>query len=180
MSSSVEQLKKTARRPDVHQFRVTGVMMQYYAVCERELWFYLQDISIDRDNEHIHHGTRVDESAFAESRESVNLGMIIPDLLEDGRVVEIKPSSDGPNDGRELQLYYYLWYFKHILGTEREGTLIYPTENKRETVTLTADIEKRVEDAIEDIYDLREQPSPPPLEEKPFCTACAYQDFCWV
>ena len=112
---------------------------QYYAVCKRELWFYLQDVDIDKENEHIHRGTRVDETAFAERRESVHLGMIVPDLLENGRVAEIKPSSDGPGAGRELQLYYYLWYFKHILGTEREGVLIYPTENKRETVTMRID-----------------------------------------
>jgi CRISPR-associated exonuclease Cas4 len=180
MSNPVEKLKKTARNPDCHLFRVTGVMMQYYAVCKRELWFYLQDVDIDKENKHIHRGTRVDETAFAERRESVHLGMIVPDLLENGRVAEIKPSSDGPEAGRELQLYYYLWYFKHILGTEREGVLIYPTENKRETVTLTGSDEDRVEDVIEDIYELREQASPPPLEEKPFCTACAYQDFCWV
>lgn len=180
MSNPVELLKETARNPDQHAFRVTGVMMQYFAVCKRELWFYLRDISIDKDNEHIHRGTRVDETAFAGRRESVNLGMIVPDLLDNGRIAEIKPSSDGPGEGRELQLYYYLWYFKHVLGTERDGVLIYPTENKRETVTLTASDEERVEDVIREIYDLRDQSSPPPLEEKPFCSACAYHDFCWV
>lgn len=180
MSNPVEKLKETARDPGCHAFRVTGVTMQYYAVCKRELWFYLQDVSIDRENEHIHRGTRVDETTFADSRESVNLGMIVPDLLENGRVAEIKPSSDGPGEGRELQLYYYLWYFKHVLDAEREGVLIYPTENKRETITLTESDENRVENVIRDVYELRERSSPPPLEEKPFCTACAYQDFCWV
>lgn len=155
-------------------------MMQYYAVCERELWFYLQDVDIDRENEHVHRGTRVDETAFAERRESVNLGMVAPDLLENGRVAEIKPSSDGPGAGCELQLYYYLWYFEHVLGTEREEVLIYPTENERETVTLTERAENRVENAIAGVYELRERSSPPPLEEKPFCDACAYRDFCWV
>lgn len=180
MSNPVEKLKETARDPNRHSFRVTGVMMQYYAVCKRELWFYLQDVSIDEENEHVHRGTRVDETAFADERESVNLGMIAPDLLEDGRVAEIKPSSGGTGDGRELQLYYYLWYFEHVLGSERDGVLIYPTENKRETVTLTESDEDRVENAIRHIHELRTRSSPPPLEEKPFCAACAYQDFCWV
>lgn len=180
MSHAVSELKQTAREPDYHQFRVTGVMMQYYAVCKRELWFYLQDISIDKSNIHIHQGTRVDEKTFENDRESLHFGMIVPDLLEDGRVAEIKPSSDGLAEGRTLQLYYYLWYFKHILGVERDGVLIYPTENKREELTLTPEAENWVEEAIADIFTLREQESPPPLEEKPFCSACAYHDFCWV
>lgn len=180
MPNPVDELKRTARNPNCHDFRVTGVMMQYYEVCKRELWFYLQQISIDKENEHIHHGTRVDETSFTEDRQSVQLGMIAPDLLDNGRVAEIKPSSGGLADGRELQLQYYLWYFKHILDTEREGVLLYPTENKREEVTLTPEVEARVENAIVDIYEFKERESPPPLEEKPYCSACAYHDFCWV
>lgn len=108
MSCAVAELKQTAREPDYHQFRVTGVMMQYYAVCKRELWFYLQDVSIDKSNTHIHHGTRVDEQTFDDDCESLRFGMIVPDLLEDGRVAEIKLSSDGLAEGGTLQLYYYL------------------------------------------------------------------------
>lgn len=74
--------------------------------------------------------------------------MIVPDLLEDGRVAEIKPSSDGLAEGRRLQPYYYLWYSKHILRVERDGVFIYPSENKREEITLTTEAENQVEEAI--------------------------------
>jgi len=75
-------------------FRVTGVMMQYYYVCERELWFESRNVEIDRENASVARGTRVDESSYGErSQENLRLGMIALDLLEDGRVVEVKPSS---------------------------------------------------------------------------------------
>jgi CRISPR-associated exonuclease Cas4 len=59
----VEMLLRSARDEAVDErFHVTGVMMQYYEVCERELWF-ASHLEIDRDNAAIVRGTQVDESA---------------------------------------------------------------------------------------------------------------------
>ncbi|NNC25106.1 Dna2/Cas4 domain-containing protein, partial [Salinisphaera sp. USBA-960] len=67
----------TARGAPVDEpFRVTGVMMQYYHVCERELWFESRNLEIDRENAAVVRGTRVDETAYDEKRENLHLGMI--------------------------------------------------------------------------------------------------------
>lgn len=176
----VEELLASARheaRSD--SFRVTGVMMQYYAVCERELWFLSRDIEIDRGNPAVVRGTEVDENAYGERRESYGIdGMIALDLLEDGRVVEVKPSSEIV-EGARLQLLYYLWYLKHVVGIEKEGVLAHPRERRRETVQLTEKHEDRVESAIRGIHTIVSRDTPPEAEEKPFCDSCAYHDFCW-
>ena len=89
----VDRLLATARGEPVDEpFRVTGVMMQYYYVCERELWFESRNLEIDRENPTVVRGTRVDDTAYSDKRENLHLGMISFDLLDDGRVVEIKPS----------------------------------------------------------------------------------------
>jgi len=49
-------------------FRVTGVMMQYYFVCERELWFLSRNVEIDRSNPNIVRGTRVDDESYERRR----------------------------------------------------------------------------------------------------------------
>lgn len=160
-------------------FRVTGVAMQYYAICERELWFYHNDIEIDRETPAIVRGTHVDETAYGEQRRNVTIdGTISIDLLDDGRVVEVKPSSSLV-EGAKLQLLYYLWYLKHVAGVEKDGVLAYPSERSRESVELTPENEQRVEEAIRGIHDVVTCDSPPAAEEKPFCDSCAYYDFCW-
>lgn len=76
------------------KFRVTSVMMQYYVVCKRELWFLSRDVEIDRDTVSVVRGTNVDDSAYGEKRRSMSIdGTIALDLLDDGRVVEVKSSS---------------------------------------------------------------------------------------
>lgn len=176
----VDRLLRSARDESVtSEFRVTGVMMQYYFVCERELWFLTRNIEIDRDNPNIVEGTHVDETAYQNERRNVTIdGTISLDVMEDGTVLEVKPSSTL-TEPAEMQLLYYLWYLDRIVGIEREGVLAHPTEREREKVELTEENAKRVEDAIRGIHEIVTKESPPPAEEKPFCEACAYHDFCW-
>lgn len=161
------------------EFRVTGVMMQYYFVCKRELWFLSRDIEIDRENVSIVRGTRVDETSYSEKKRSMQIdGTIAIDLLDDGRVVEVKPSSKL-NEPARMQLSYYLWYLKHVVGVEKEGVLAHPRERRREPIELTEDRERKVEDAIRGIHSVITRETPPTAEEKPYCSSCAYHDFCW-
>ncbi|WP_267195305.1 CRISPR-associated protein Cas4 [Halegenticoccus tardaugens] len=154
-------------------------MMQYYEMCTRELWFAAHDVDIDRENRHIMRGTRVDKQSYAENSESIQIhGTIAPDLLDDGRIVEVKPSS-GSSGGR-LQLLYYLWYFKHKLGIDTTGVLAVPRERTRETVELTPDAEDRVETALHEIRAIIKRDTPPAFEKKPYCGSCAYRDFCQI
>jgi CRISPR-associated exonuclease Cas4 len=163
----------------VEEFRVTGIMMQYYAVCHRELWFESRDIEIDRDRASIVRGTNVDEQAYSDKRQSVSIdGTIVIDVLDDGTVMEVKPSSSMVEPAR-LQLLYYLWYLKHVVGVERDGVLAHPTERRRESVELTLEAEQQVEEAIRGVYDVIGEETPPEAERKPFCDSCAYHDFCW-
>ncbi|SEL42586.1 CRISPR-associated protein Cas4 [Haloferax larsenii] len=176
----VARLLRTAKTEAVDDpFRVTGVMMQYYLVCERELWFHSRQVEIDRENTAIVRGTHVDETAYSEKRRQVSIDSTIAiDVLDDGRVMEVKPSS-ALVEPAKLQLQYYLWYLKHVAGVEKSGVLAHPTERRREVVELTAKAEQRVEAAIREIYEIVRSDSPPPASEKPVCESCAYHDFCW-
>jgi len=176
----VEKLLRSARDEAVtEEFHVTGVMMQYYEVCKRELWFESRDIEIDRNNPSVVRGTHVDETAYDDKRRNLSIdGRISPDMLDDGRIVEVKPSSTLVEPAR-LQLLYYLWYLDRVTGVEKEGVLAHPKERKRESVELTEEAVERVEEAIRGVHDVVRQDSPPPAEEKPYCESCAYHDFCW-
>ncbi len=180
-SDPVTRLLATARGDAIENpFRVTGVMMQYYFVCKRELWFESRDLEIDRENVNVVRGTRVDESSYSErGQENLRLGMVSLDLMEDGRVVEVKPSSSLTEPAR-MQLSYYLWYLERVADVKRDGVLAHPTERKREVVELTAERVEKVESAIRGIHGVVSNESPPEAEEKPYCESCAYHDFCWV
>jgi len=169
--------RNSHREPTV---RITGLMVQYYVVCERELWFMSRGIDIDRDAVNIQRGTYVDENSYRDRRNSFQVnGRIALDIVDSGEVMEVKVSSKMEEPAR-MQLLFYLWYLDRILDIERDGVLAYPKERSRERLTLTDEHAEKVEDAILGIIDTVERNAPPPLEKKPVCEACLYQDICWM
>lgn len=155
-------------------------MVQYYEVCERELWFMSRGLDIDRDAANIRRGTHVDETSYRDLRESFQInGRIAIDVLDSGEVMEVKASSSLEEPAR-LQLLYYLWYLEEVLDIEKEGVLAYPTERERERVSLTDETRSRIEEVLRGVIEVVESETPPPLEKKPVCEACLYQDICWM
>ena len=173
----IERERSPHRNPQV---RITGLMVQYYHVCKRELWFMSRGIDIDRGTANIRRGTHIDETSYRDKRRSFQInGRIALDILDSGEVMEVKASSSLEKPAR-MQLLYYLWYLDRILNIQRDGVLAYPAERKREEVNLTEDNATAVEETICGIIDVVESDTPPELDKKPYCDSCLYQDICWL
>lgn len=159
---------------------VTGLMVKYYHTCHRELWFYMNDIDVDRSKTGIMHGSDIDERSYSGKRRRVFIdGTIAIDVLDDDTVVEVKRSSRMEEAGI-MQLKYYLWYLKTHKGVEMDGEMAYPKERKRTRVELTAEDETTIEEIVTEIERIGQRERPPEPERKPFCDSCAYYDLCWV
>ncbi|WP_280535781.1 CRISPR-associated protein Cas4 [Halopenitus sp. POP-27] len=181
MSISVDEYVAAERDPARNpQTRITGLMVQYYHVCRRELWFMSRDIDIDRETTNIQRGTHVDETSYQGSRKSFQIdGRIQLDVLDSGDIMEVKVSSALEKPAR-MQLLFYLWYLREIHNIEKDGVLAYPTERSREQVELNAETTAQIEATIEGILDTVAAETPPALEKKPYCDSCLYQDICWM
>lgn len=177
----IEELIERERTPHREpRVRITGLMVQYYHVCKRELWFASRGLDIDRGSANIRRGTHIDETSYRDKRRSFQInGRIALDMLDSGEVMEVKASSTLEKPAR-MQLLYYLWYLDRILDIERDGVLAYPTERTREEVELTDENVTAVEDTIRGIIEVVEADTPPELEKKPYCDSCLYQDICWL
>lgn len=174
LTDSVKNNSKTT------DFKVTGISIQYATICKRELWFYLHGVDINRENPHISTGSDVDSRFYNDADTRIIDSMIAPDILEDGRIVEVKPSSTEKSNASENQLLYYLWYLKHFYGIDRTGVLAYPTERKRDSIRLTQEKEERIKKLIEVVYEMYSAEEPPKFNPKEVCNSCAYKDFCQV
>ncbi len=177
----VEEYIKAERAPHREpEVGITGLMVQYYHVCRRELWFMSRGIDIDRSTANIVRGTHTDETSYRDKRQSFQInGRIQIDVLDDGDIMEVKVSSSS-EEPPKIQLLYYLWYLDRILDIERTGVLAFPRERTRETVTLSQENVSAVEETIVGVIETVREDSPPPLEKKPYCESCLYQDLCWV
>lgn len=164
---------------NVISMRVTGVMIQYYIACKRELWLFSKQINMNYDNEDILIGRLIHEKSYSRKNKSINFGEIAIDFINNKNltVFEIKKSSKLEEPVR-YQLYYYLWYIKKFTGRDVKGVILYPTEKKREEVKLTRKIEEEIEEIVENIKKILKKENPPPVIFRPYCRRCSYYEFC--
>ena len=73
-----------------------------------------------------------------------------------------------------------MYYLKKVFGIEKKGTINYVKEKKQDELILTSDIEEKIEKTLIDIKYICKQLYPPKLEKLPYCTKCAYYEFCFA
>ncbi|MBE2900306.1 CRISPR-associated protein Cas4 [Methanothermobacter thermautotrophicus] len=161
--------------------KVTGVMVQYYVACKRELWFFANQINMNYDNEDIQMGRLLHEKSFSREKKSINFGDISIDFMNKKNltIFEIKKSSRLEEPVR-YQLYYYLWYIRKFTGKNVKGVLVYPTEKKREEINLTPEVESEIEKIVKGIKNVVKMKSPPEPVFKRYCRRCSYYEFCMI
>ncbi|MHB1127788.1 MAG: CRISPR-associated protein Cas4 [Bacillota bacterium] len=163
---------------DLH---VTGTLVWYYYICQREVWLMARNISPDQDNPNIDLGRFIGENTYQRDKKEITIGHIKLDILrkEKGQLVvgEVKKSSKFEKSAM-MQLAFYLLELKER-GVEAVGELLFPKEKKKVRIELTdeliADIEKAKKEILRIIY--RALPQAP--KKIVFCRNCAYAEFCW-
>lgn len=161
--------------------KVTGVMIQYYMICKRKLWFYINQINMNYDNDDISIGKSIHENSFKRKKKEYRVDNVVFDFVENKgelTIFEVKKSSKLKL-GSKYQLYYYLYILKQS-GYNPKGVLVFPKEKKRESIEITESIEKEIENIIEDIIKIAEQHTPPKDISKKFCNGCSFYELCKI
>ena len=163
--------------------KITGVMVQYYVACKRELWFFLHQINMNYEDDNILLGRHIHKESYKREKKNIMIDNTINvDFVKKEKgitVFEIKKSSRLEEPVR-YQLYYYLYYLKYEKSINAKGRLVYPKERKTEELYLTPEIEKELEDIMKGIEKVAAMEKPPPPKRKPYCKKCSYYELCWV
>lgn len=90
---------------------ITGVMVQYYILCKRELWFYIKQINMNYNNDNISIGKFLHETSYKRENKEIRVDNMVFDFIKHGDefvIFEIKKSSKL-TIGAKYQLYFYLY-----------------------------------------------------------------------
>ncbi len=162
--------------------KITGVMVQYYVTCKRELWFFANGINLNYEDENILLGRLLQEKSYAKENKEVLIDNTINiDFVKKGREIiihEIKKSSKLPF-AVKAQTLYYLWYLKKNKNINAKGVIVYPNEKKRDDVVLEPQDEQYIKKITESIPVIVNAQKPPEAIKKPYCKKCSYFEFCW-
>ncbi|HHY99029.1 MAG TPA: CRISPR-associated protein Cas4 [Firmicutes bacterium] len=160
---------------------ITGTLIWYYYICQRQVWLMGRHITPDEDHPSIDLGRFIHDFAYERDRKELSIGHMKLDLvkLKGGQIVvgEIKKSSRFEKSAK-MQLLFYIDELRR-LGIDAEGELRFPQEKRREKVSLDAVAISELEHARAEILKILYQTSPPPPKKTSFCKPCGYAEFCW-
>ena len=161
--------------------KITGLRINYLYICHRKLWLFDRGITMEDRSDRVLMGKLLEKHSYPsephENREVLIDNLINIDIVDSDTIREVK-YSNRMKEADRIQILYYLYYLKR-LGVEKKGAINYPKIRRREEIILTEEGEHEVESALRQTREILDMPAPPPLERKPFCTKCAYYEFCF-
>lgn len=161
--------------------KVTGVMVYYYFVCKRKLWFFANNLTMEQNSNLVSMGKLIDETSYSREKkhilidESINI-----DFLKDWKVIHEVKKSREIEKASVWQLKYYIWVLKQKGVAIEKGILDYPLLRKREEIILTKEDEQQLEEILKEINKIIEMKLPPHLKKKGICKKCAYYELCYI
>ena len=118
--------------------RITGVMIYYYFVCKRKLWYFCHEIRMEAENEDVILGKILDESSYSKNEQHINIDNIINiDFISEHKELHEVKKSKVVEDAGIWQVKYYLYYLwkRGVKGIK--GKVDYPLLKKSVIVELS-------------------------------------------
>ena len=161
--------------------RITGVMIYYYFVCKRKLWYFTNEINMETENENVMLGKLLDENSYKKDDKQINIDNVINiDFIREHRELHEVKKSRAIEEAGIWQGKYYLYYLKKRGVSDLKAKIDYPLIKKNVVVELTQEDELRLEEIIREIIEIKNQLLPPDFESKKICNKCAYHDLCFI
>ena len=160
---------------------ITGLMVYYYEVCKRKLWYFVNEIQLEENNSNVILGKLLEENTYTRDEKKINIdGVINIDFIRSKKILHEIKKSNSIEPASLLQVQYYLYYLekKGLIGLK--GILDYPLLKQTVEVNLTDGDRENLDNIIIGIKEILGKESPPALEKNGICKKCAYFDLCFV
>ncbi len=160
---------------------ITGVMVQYFVTCKRELWFYINQINMNYNNDDISIGKAIHEKSYSRENKEFRVDNMVFDFVKnsDGLTIFEMKKSSRLTIGAKYQLYFYLYNLRLIEPTVR-GVLVYPKERKKEEIILDDKLIEEMDKILSGIVEISNLKVPPVAENKSYCKRCSFYELCMV
>ncbi len=161
--------------------KITGVMVYYYLVCKRKLWYLYNQIQMEQNSENVQLGKLLDENSYIRDDKHINIDNIINiDFIRTSGVLHEVKKSKKIEEASIYQVKYYLYYLEQKGVCGIKGKIDYPLLRKTEEVELVDEDRVRISEILESIKEVVKRELPPTLEKRNICKSCAYYDLCFI
>lgn len=163
--------------------KITGTHFNYYQVCKRKLWLFVNGINFEHTSDLVYEGKLIHEDSYPQRTskyEEIELDGIKVDFYDSkNKIIHEIKKSNKVELAHEWQLKYYIYIFEKNGITGVSGVLEYPTLRKTKEVFLSELDIITIEEMECGINKITSSDECPPLQKKGICKNCSYYEFCY-
>jgi CRISPR-associated exonuclease Cas4 len=160
---------------------ITGVMVYYYQVCQRKLWYFYHEIQMEQNSDAVTIGKLLDENAYNRNDKHININNVINiDYIKTKKVLHEVKKSRKIEEASILQVKYYLYYLFKRGVTGITAKIDYPLLKQTIDVNLSANDILEIENILNAIQYIVDAKTPPSFKKLSICKSCAYYDLCFI
>ena len=161
--------------------QITGMMIYYYFICERKLWYFLNQINMEQNSELVSIGKVLDETSYKNEKK----GILIDDtknidFIKDGAILHEVKKTKKIEEAGIWQIKYYMYYLEKRGVKNIEAKIDYPLLRETKEVRIEEEDKEILENVIKSIEELAKEGKVPSKINSKICKKCAYFDLCYV
>lgn len=156
-------------------------MVYYYFICKRKLWYFNNDLTMEKGNELVKIGKLIDENSYKREKKNILIDENINiDFIKDWKVLHEVKKSRKIEQASIWQLKYYMWLLKEKGVDIQKGILDYPLLRKRKEIYPDEINEQKIEEIVLGIKQIQALKKAPLVINKQICKKCAYFELCYI
>lgn len=160
---------------------ITGLMIYYYFICERKLWYFINEINMEQNNELVSIGKILDETTYTREKKNIMIDNTINiDFIKDGAILHEVKKTKSIEEAGIWQVKYYMYYLENRGIEKVQAKIDFPLLRETEEIILEPNDRKVLDNITKNIQELSKKETPPQRIESKICKKCAYYDLCYV
>lgn len=160
---------------------ITGIMVYYYFICQRKLWYFLNEINMEQNSELVSIGKIIDETTYAREKKGILIDNTVNiDFIKNGAVLHEVKKTKSIEEAGIWQIKYYMYYLEKRGVKNIEAQIDYPLIRETKKVFLEEEDRVILENIEKNITEIKNLEKPPEVLNAKFCKKCAYFDLCYV
>ena len=160
---------------------VTGIMIYYYFICQRRLWYFANQINMEQNSELVEIGKIIDETTYTREKKQILIDNTINiDFVKNGAVLHEVKKTKSIEEAGIWQVKYYIYYLENKGVQNIKAKIDFPLLKESKEIILEKKEKKILDKVTKNIQEIIRMDKPPQIINSKICNKCSYYDLCYV
>ncbi len=160
---------------------ITGIMIYYYFICQRRLWYFANQINMEQNSELVKIGKIIDEMTYTREKKQILIDNTINiDFIKDSAILHEVKKTTSMEEAGIWQIKYYMYYLENKGIQNIKAQIDFPLLRKSQEINLEENDRQVLDNVVKNIKEIIQKDKPTSVINSKICSKCSYYDLCYV